>query len=74
MGFSQAVVASDEACVKPRMRMVAGVERSWGRVRVWPSSAVPVVVGMVVVEARSAMARRAWSFICLVETIAGWLG
>jgi len=72
MDFSQAVVASDEAWVKPRMRMVAGAVRSRGRVTVWPSSAVPVVVGMVRVRSRAA--RRAQSFMCLVETIVGLLG
>jgi hypothetical protein len=53
--FSQAVVVSAECSEKPRMRMVAGA-RSWGRVTVWPSSAVPCDGGMMRVAGGGALA------------------
>jgi hypothetical protein len=58
-GWAQAVVVSEEAWEKPRMRMVAGALRSWGRVTVWPSSAVPEVEGMVAAAAGSVRRRAA---------------
>ncbi len=52
MDFSQAVVASDEAWVKPRMRMVAGVEKVLGKGGRGRGRRVRCrrLVGMVVVE------------------------
>jgi hypothetical protein len=70
-------VVSAEEWEKPRMRMVAGALRSWGRETVWPSSAVPVEAGMVAAGAwrvRRKAAKRMQGFMVIVETLEGRFG